>query len=421
MVKNLVNYLTYIPKRAVALVAIAVLVLAPLAAFASWSPDRPVKDWNNPADRTGFDHVVFNSFINTPNYGDERTFFDAKDATNTAQGGFQNLIDVNDGQELLLRTYVHNNGNQDLNATGQTVAHNSKVQVVLPSATDKNLRAVSYISASNATPQAVSDTVDFVNDTPFNMEYVPGSATAYTNAVPGGYQVADSIVSGGAPIGYTGPNGEIPGCFEFDAIVTIKVKVKMGNFSVNKQVRKEGEKEWKENVTVNPGDTVEYNVTFTNTSGIELKNVVVGDVLPSNQTYIAGSTMLANATFPNGTEANDGITTGGLDIGNYSPGANAFVKFKAKVAGAEQLQCGTHNMVNKAVVQPKDEQSKEDTASVTTSKPCAPGEVPVTPSELPNTGIEGPLAGLLGSGGLGVAVRSYIRSRRGLASALLDA
>jgi len=221
MLRNVINYLRFLPKSLKLTVAVGLatlLIATPFMVNASWSPARPVLDWNNPAERYGFDHPVFNSYINTPVYGDERTFFDVRDASvpSTTSGGFVDQVDVDNGQELVLRTYVHNNANQTLNASGAGIAHDTQVRVVLPTAQENTLRALSYISASNATPQAVSDTVDLVNDVPFAVEYVPGSAQAFTNAVPNGYQVADSIVNGGAQVGYTGANGEVPGCFEFE-------------------------------------------------------------------------------------------------------------------------------------------------------------------------------------------------------------
>jgi hypothetical protein len=55
------------------------IVLTSALTFAGFSPaNRPTFDWNNPDQRKGsLNGPVFNSFVNTPYYGDERAFFDS--------------------------------------------------------------------------------------------------------------------------------------------------------------------------------------------------------------------------------------------------------------------------------------------------------------------------------------------------------
>ena len=153
--RNLLNYFNYLPKKLLTIFAIALLIATPFVANAGWAPDRSVKDWNVPADRTGFSSPVFNSFINVPGIGDERGFYGGKDAAITGESPYLDTIDVgNDGQELLLRTYVHNGANQSLNESGQGIAHDSSVRILVPSGSDRALRSISYVSASNTNPLA---------------------------------------------------------------------------------------------------------------------------------------------------------------------------------------------------------------------------------------------------------------------------
>ncbi len=378
MLRNAINYIRHLPrslKFSMAGILAALLIATPFVVSAGFAPDRPVLDWNNPNDRFGFDHPVFNSFIHTPDYGDERTFFDGRDASIPAStvGGFQDSMNVTPGQELTLRTFIHNDANQDLNASGAGIAHNTQVRIFVPTATDKALRSISYLSASNVTPHEVNDTVDFVGATPFGLQYEPGSARAATNAVPGGYQVADSIVTSGAPIGYTGPNGEIPGCFQFATIVTIKVKVTGPALNLVKQVRKVGDTTWSKNLTANPGDTVEYQLNATNKGTSQLNNLVVGDNLPAGEVYQPGSTNLRNAANPNGLHiTSDDIVHGGINVGNYGPTANAIVTFQAKLPTEDKLQCGMNALTNQGVVQAPGLPASTDTAVVNLNKQCVP-------------------------------------------------
>src|SRR5476651_585071 len=75
------------------IITIAAVLTTTGTAFAGWTPDRPVFDWNNPAQQVGSTTgPVFNSFINTPFYGDERTFFDAGRTDQiTTSSGFKDV------------------------------------------------------------------------------------------------------------------------------------------------------------------------------------------------------------------------------------------------------------------------------------------------------------------------------------------
>lgn len=342
------------------------------AAVQAWSPDRPTYTVENPAD-----HVTFNSITNNPNYGDERTFFDVKNAANTNTGGFTDQVSVQDGQELLLRVYVHNNAASSLNGenmNGVGVAKDAKVRIHVPTANATALRANAYVSASNAAPLEVSDTVDFNAAAPFGLEYVPGSAIMHTNAVPAGFKLSDSIVgSTGAPIGYTGPNGSVPGCFQYTGIVTIKVKVKATSFKVEKKVATPTSGGWVENVTVKPGETVAYQIGFTNTGSQKLDNVVIRDQLPKGMSIVPGSSKLFNSNYPSGTPLGTDavVSNGGIVIGNYKKDVNAFVQFKATAPAEKDLKCGVNELVNIGEARIGDK-AVTDTAIVKVTKECKP-------------------------------------------------
>ncbi len=411
------------PKRVAVLASLLVLGLVPLVASAGWGPDRPIKDWNKPADRTGFNHVVFNSFIHTPYYGEEPAFYDAKNANITHPGGFADKVNVKPGETLLLRTYVHNNANQSLNASGKGVAKNTQVRVFLPTAQASSLRSISYISADNAAPKTVVDTVDFTGNTAFALQYVPGSARAVTNGRPSGYKVADSIVTSGAKVGYRGPDGTVPGCFQYTMVVTLKVKVVTPKVVLEKHIRIDGQKDWKKDVHAKPGDTVDYLLTVTNKGNDVAHAVAVGDTLPKGETYVPGTAELVNKLHPSGVKLSNALFSNGVIIGDYAPTANGFVFFKATLPKAKALKCGENQLVNTAVMQYNGGQGK-DTAKAEVSKQCKPPvhhpPKPGTPPSgtLPDTGPADAAATGLASTGLGVALRSYLKGRKALKAAL---
>lgn len=375
-----------LPKKMIASVATIAAVVGIASIAGAWSPERPTYTIENPAD-----HVTFNSITNNPHYGDERTFFDGKDSSITGQGGFVNINDVTNSDELLLRVYVHNNAASSLNASGAGIARNTQVRIHLPTATDDALRANAYISADNATPQVVSDSVDFVGTGDFSLEYVPGSAVAYTNAVPGGMPLNDSIVTTGAPIGYGQADGNYPGCFEYTSYVTIKVKVKKPSYKVEKSVRLEGQgsSDWKENVTVEPGTNVEWRVAFTNTGTTQLKDVIVLDQVPAGLSVVPGSVKLYNSNNPSGyTYPDSAVQNSGrqvnVNIGTYNPNSNAFVLFKTKTPSKEALECGMKEFMNIAYATPNGSGTVNDGASVKvdTKEECEEPEEPAYACDL---------------------------------------
>lgn len=279
-----------------------------------------------------------------------------------------------------MRVYVHNNAASNLNGAdlnGTGVAKNSKVRIYVPTANADALRANAYVSASNANPVEVADTVDFYGANKFTLSYVAGSAVMYTNAIPSGFALSDSIVTTGAAIGYQGANGTIPGCFEYTGFVTIRVKVKMEapNFTMSKQVSKDimpgGSYSWQKNVVAVPSETVAYQLRFTNTGNSQLDQVVIRDQLPKGVTIVPGSTVIKYGTDPTIKSAGSDaiVSNGGLMIGNYAPTGGAVAMFKAVMPVASALPCGTSVLTNVGEARVNG-MATTDTANVTVNKDC---------------------------------------------------
>lgn len=357
------------PKRFTAVVAmVAAAIIVPAAVFA-WGPDRPTFTMEKAAT-----YVTFNSITNNPNYGDERNFVTIKDAANTNAGGWTDEINVQNGKEYLVRMYVHNNAATNLNL----VAHDVTAQFNVPTYEGKRVQIDGYLSSSNATPKKVWDQAVFSSSSNFKLDYIEGSAKYTNNVFTSGTKLSDSVVGSGAKLGYTKLDGNIPGCSQYSGVVTFKVKVVNSDFKVEKTVRVHGseDKTFKESVAVKPGDKVDYQIYFDNTGGTTLKQVVVKDTLPEGVSYVPGTTTLYNAN-GNRTVA-DGITGGGIIIGDYTANSNAYLRFTAKVGDNDDLkECGPNKLVNSVKVT-TDVGSKTDTADVTTEKDCEkPKEIQV--------------------------------------------
>lgn len=340
MFTKLRNLTKKVSKKALVAVALTGAVIglsATAATVAEFYPNRPTYDYNNMEQRKGsLNGPVFNSFINTPSYGDERPFLDARRSDQTPNGGYKNVLDnVTDGsKEVVLRLYIHNNANQSTNASGLGIARDSKVRISLPTAEASSLRARGYITASNAA--TVEDTVDFVDGKAFRVEYIPGSATLYNNGpFAGGVKLADSIVTSGAPIGYDALNGNLPGCFDYAAVVNIRVKVipkETPSISLNKQVRKKGDINWHKEVTTKPGDTVEWRLVTQNTGPTVLNNIVSRDVLPPHMKLESGSVKFTTVSAST-VQTDKPLFDGGINVGNFASGGGFHMTFSTKVEG----------------------------------------------------------------------------------------
>lgn len=401
---KLVNLVRRVPKQLYAAVAILAAVIIVPAALQAWGPDRPTYTIEQPAD-----HITFNSIINNPNIGDERNFVGIRE--NGSTGTWSDDMTVQPGKEYVVRMYVHNNAAANLNL----VAHDVTAKFNLPTTTAKSIEVNGFLSASNATPTEIWDQATFNASQDFNLAYVPGTLKFFNNANGNGFTIPESVfTSAGAKLGYTQMDGNIPGCFQYAGYLTFIVKPQFAtptaNFSITKQVRKDGDKTFVDNLTAQSGDKLNYRLTFTNSGQTTLNDVKLTDQLPAGVSYVPGSVMILNANNPAGAVVKDGdnLFTSGINIGSYTAGSNAIVVFDANVASQDKLVCGANQLTNKATATVGD-QSKDASSTVTINKDCVTTN---TPPELPHTGVSTGVMSLIGAGTLVGAAAAYLVSRR---------
>lgn len=208
----------------------AMIVIPAATVFAGYTPaNRPTFQCITPTNCPGANYVTFNSFTNAPNYGDERAFFDGKDAGITGPGGYQDkLSGLKDGQKLVLRVYVHNNANPNAIGEAAATAHNTELKVLLPKNEASSNTALATISASNANPGTVGDSVDFSSATPFTMEFDKSSPVqvTYRPNGQGGYvtrtlQTASFVSDQDLHASL----GDFKGCFNYAELITMTVVI----------------------------------------------------------------------------------------------------------------------------------------------------------------------------------------------------
>ena len=327
---------------AVAALAGTTFVATNVSAWGDSADGRPsytIEQINNGAID---DQIVLNSIEDNPDLN-ELYFVQAR-AADSANIWNADEIEVENGKEYIVRLYVHNNNPRGT----EMVAKDVNANVYVPTESGKSLTVAGTVTASNATPNKIWDEIVFKSATnTFHLEYVKGSSLIESKGKVGGTKLSDNLVMGGVDLGYDSLNGELPGCFGYVAIVTFRVKAVYDyDFSISKQVRLAGEKEWHKQVYAKVGDTVEYKITYKNTSDSLEKDVILFDKLGSNQTYVKGSTKLYNSNHKEGIALeSDGLTTtDGINIGNYEAGAAAVVTFQVTMKD-DNLGCGGDNVL----------------------------------------------------------------------------
>ena len=349
----------FIAASIISAAAVLIILLPSGLAKAGYGPNRPTYDWNkynpnlsctNPANDYGrcgsMNGPVFDSFINTPSYGDEEHFntiapvVSGQSPTDASYSGSATAIP---GKEYWVRTLVHNDANQNTNCLpihdnpaindctqvdpgSIGIATNTDVRLAIASGTANGVDVMTYISASNANPSVIWDSSTLQNNNQaFNVSYVPGSAVLYNDYHLNGLALPDSIDSAsGTLIGYQQMNGIIPGCFNFSAYVYVKVLVTAPALQVNKLVRpvSPANAAWSKSMTANAGQEVQWKITYQDTGSTVDKNITIRDPLPKDLTLVPNSIKWYDAVNRGTVQPNNALSAGGVNLGNYAPSPN---------------------------------------------------------------------------------------------------
>ena len=412
-------------KASAGVVAAVAITATSAISVSAWGPSRTTFTMNKPSS-----YITFNSITdNNKEVGDERYFVSGSPYTGSAANNkWTDSTVVENGKEYVVRMYVHNNAGSNLNL----IAENVRAYIVLPTTTGTSIDVSGKIYSSNANPTTVWDHTTFKssNGAKFNLAYVDGSAKYYNTDKNGNSRsfsldalsdANDLFTSKGKLLGYNQMDGKIPGCMEYSGYVTFHVKAQfeaVPGTTVTKEVQKDGASAWSEAITANSGDKINYRIQFKNSGEVAMKNVIIRDILPNGMTYVKGSTMVYNANNPKGVTVSDNIVTNsGINIGDYAPGANAWIYFSATVNNSVSEKC--NNTILRNVVQANGGYgTKEDTADVgvkgkTCTTPEEP-EKPTTPTDLPKTGPGAVVGGIVGAGAIVTACAYYVISRKKL-------
>jgi uncharacterized repeat protein (TIGR01451 family) len=98
---------------------------------------------------------------------------------------------------------------------------------------------------------------------------------------------------------------------------------------------------------ISPGDVIEYPITVFNTSRLPVPNVIIWDEIPTDTTYVPGSTKLDGVTIPDDVSGTAFPLDGaGYPVGTLAVGGQKIVTFRVTIDAYESLTPGILAIVN---------------------------------------------------------------------------
>lgn len=349
-------------------------------AVSAYGPERQTYTVENPADK-----VVFNSITNNPAVGDERNFVRVVEV-GAADNTYKDSVEVKPGKEYEVYIYYHNNAAINLNASGVGIARGTKVKTNFPTSLEPGKKGTikATISADNATPREVWDEAYMTATQKVSLRYKQGSAFIRNGTKTNGEMLSTNLFTAdGTYIGSNKLDGLLPGCAEFSGHIVYRLIADAAGAQVDKKVSIDG-KNFQDEVTVKPGDTVTYQVEFANTGTKNLTNVTFVDVFPAGMTLVAGSTYIYNDSYPNGRNlSEDVIGANGYNTGLYGPGSKARLVYQVRIG---QDYCG--RALNNKIKVTYDGGGELIDETVVRTTACAKGTTSegTIPDNLPKTG-----------------------------------
>lgn len=165
------------------------------------------------------------------------------------------------------------------------------------------------------------------------------------------------------------------------------------SLSIQKDVRISGETTWRQHVTADPGDSVEYRIIVTNTGDAPLTNLEIQDSLPNDVSFeddnLEGSSYMRENTIGDLVGEGVQLTTLGVD-------ASVELIFAATIG--EEADACERPMKNIAYASARDVPEQKDDALTTVCQPEVPKPVvkavqtPPPAQKLPDTGAAGAFA-----------------------------
>ncbi|MDR1563346.1 MAG: DUF11 domain-containing protein [Oscillospiraceae bacterium] len=280
---------------------------------------------------------TFNSVTDLKGFGDERNFVSIREA---GVGNYGDEVTLVQGKEYEVYIFFENNCDSELNdiinKNGVGIAVDVRLNAIVPKTVKagERLPITSAISSANTVPAEIWDEAYVTATNDIDLRYVPASAIIHSNGAVNGRVLPDTLFSEtGTFLGYDSLNGVIQGGAQYSGYVVYKLKADAPDFTIDSFVSSNG-KDFLEKIAAKPGKELTFKIVYKNTGTTDQNDVTIKDDLPDFMSYVKGSTVVVNASNPNGLTLDDtnGNITTGINIGGYGKGATAEITFKAKAA-----------------------------------------------------------------------------------------
>mgnify|MGYP000843601245 FL=1 len=360
------NAFKKVPKAVYGIFAVVAMAIIVPTVLNAYGPNRTLFTRENAAP-----YVTFNSITNSDPYGYEPRFVQVKDVTEGTAFNADS-VKIKSGHTYEVFLYYHNNAKSSLHLT----AENAYARINMPAEIHKGEKAnvIGYVGASNANPKEVWDEVEIVGEDDLTIRALGDSGKivgAPNNPINGKALDVNKLLSKeGHPLGYNALDGKVPGCAEYSGHLLMRFTAVRADFDIKKKVSETGKNNWQKSIKAKNGDIVDFALSYKNTGSVNQNNVSFHDILPKGLSLVPGTvewySAHTNAQWKKPNDENHLLSVPGMNLGNYAPKGNAYVKFKAKV---NLDSCGTHALKNVLKIYTENG-TREDNATVYIENPA---------------------------------------------------
>jgi uncharacterized repeat protein (TIGR01451 family) len=305
----------------------------------------------------------------------EGSFRAANVTANDAE--YKEAVNAGYDQVVKLQVYYANTSSED--------ANDVRVKITMPEKSGVKQAVTAIVKGSNTNELKDGVTLTLDNEQAM-VQYIPDTAIWKHNSGSAEEpkieetKISDEVVVGAQGVAL---EKQKPGA-AFGSTVSVQAKVMVPGVKVVKESEVKGEtNKWSANNNAKSTDSLRHLISYQNTSNAQQKQVVIRSALPAKMQLVPDSTMLYNSSNPTGVKvASDAVSADGIVIGNYGPGANAYVIFETTFAAADQLVCGNNEFRVIGYVRPEGA-GEYFNSSVTTAKRECESPAPTQPQQAP--------------------------------------
>ena len=175
-----------------------------------WGPPRRIYHCTETNLCGGGNHVSLDSTINDPSFGDERFFLAAKIEGDV--GGVEDSLAIEPGDDLIVRMTVVNDAEARAVGRPELVARRVRASLELPREAAEELKLVGWVSARNASPKQVFDSLGLHSDSPVKLHLIDGSTLLINKAHPHGMALPNTLTGEGVTLGFDRLDGRLGVC-----------------------------------------------------------------------------------------------------------------------------------------------------------------------------------------------------------------